>query len=198
MSKFTLTQFRQQLQAMLNVREDARFVRMLAGQTPSDFAWELLAVIGIIDAMTPNERADPECLDDSRVFRIARGSGRTAEQVRRLIAQFRDISEFCEQFDARRSTPNRDRSKASTRGFFHPSGDNPDRFFAELNRIERSRLLLSGTPGCLPFVESLLNNVCLQQQELTPPSFRQNCVRQVATSQIEPIADATHRTSAIQ
>jgi signal recognition particle subunit SRP54 len=43
---------------------------------------------GIINAMTPSERARPELLKASRKRRIAAGAGVTVQQVNRLLAQF--------------------------------------------------------------------------------------------------------------
>jgi signal recognition particle subunit SRP54 len=43
---------------------------------------------GIINAMTPAERAKPEILKASRKRRIASGSGASVQEVNRLLAQF--------------------------------------------------------------------------------------------------------------
>jgi len=45
-------------------------------------------VEGIIDSMTPQERARPEILKASRKRRIAAGAGVTVQEVNRLLAQF--------------------------------------------------------------------------------------------------------------
>ena len=42
----------------------------------------------IIQSMTPNERSNPALLNPSRKARIAKGSGRTLDEVNRLIKQF--------------------------------------------------------------------------------------------------------------
>ena len=44
----------------------------------------------IIGSMTPYERRNPSCLNGSRRQRIAAGSGRTIQEVNRLIKQFED------------------------------------------------------------------------------------------------------------
>ena len=44
----------------------------------------------IIGSMTPYERRNPSCLNGSRKQRIAAGSGRTIQEVNRLIKQFED------------------------------------------------------------------------------------------------------------
>jgi signal recognition particle subunit SRP54 len=43
---------------------------------------------GIINSMTPQERAKPEILKASRKRRIAAGAGVTVQEVNRLLAQF--------------------------------------------------------------------------------------------------------------
>ena len=42
----------------------------------------------IIQSMTPKERTHPECLNQSRRMRIAKGSGTTVQDVNRLVKQF--------------------------------------------------------------------------------------------------------------
>ena len=44
----------------------------------------------IIGSMTPYERRNPSCLNGSRKQRIAAGSGRTIQEVNRLVKQFED------------------------------------------------------------------------------------------------------------
>lgn len=49
---------------------------------------ELGRVRAMIQSMTPMERKYPDLLDDSRIARIARGSGHTVEEVRQLYDRF--------------------------------------------------------------------------------------------------------------
>jgi signal recognition particle subunit SRP54 len=51
-------------------------------------------VEAIILSMTPAERHDPSLLNGSRRARIARGSGRTIQEVNRLMEQFRDMQKM--------------------------------------------------------------------------------------------------------
>ncbi|HJS43112.1 MAG TPA: signal recognition particle protein [Gemmatimonadales bacterium] len=54
-------------------------------------------VEAIVLSMTPAERADPSLLNGNRKLRIARGSGRTVQEVNRLLEQFqqmRKLSKF--------------------------------------------------------------------------------------------------------
>ncbi|MED9995562.1 MAG: signal recognition particle protein, partial [Paludibacteraceae bacterium] len=45
----------------------------------------------IIQSMTPKERSNPQILNPSRKQRIANGSGRSIQEVNRLIKQFDDM-----------------------------------------------------------------------------------------------------------
>jgi len=48
-------------------------------------------VEAIVLSMTPGERADPSILTGSRRLRIARGAGRTVQEVNRLLEQFQQM-----------------------------------------------------------------------------------------------------------
>ena len=48
-------------------------------------------VVAIIRSMTPQERANPDIINNSRKERIARGSGTTMQEVNRLMTQFEQI-----------------------------------------------------------------------------------------------------------
>ena len=49
---------------------------------------DLAHVEAILQSMTPEERRKPEILKSSRKQRIAKGSGRSVEEVNRLLKQF--------------------------------------------------------------------------------------------------------------
>ncbi len=51
-------------------------------------------VEAIILSMTPKERSDPSLLNGSRRRRIAAGSGRTVQEVNRLLSQFKQMQKF--------------------------------------------------------------------------------------------------------
>jgi len=53
---------------------------------------------GIIDSMTPRERAKPELLKASRKRRIAAGAGVEVQEVNRLLAQFDQMQTMMKQF----------------------------------------------------------------------------------------------------
>ena len=55
-------------------------------------------VEAIILSMTPYERRHPEVLKASRKVRIAKGSGRTVEEVNRLLKQFEQMKDMMKKF----------------------------------------------------------------------------------------------------
>ena len=52
----------------------------------------------IILSMTPEERAKPDLINPSRKSRIAAGSGRSVEEVNRLLKQLKDMQKMMRQF----------------------------------------------------------------------------------------------------
>jgi signal recognition particle subunit SRP54 len=48
----------------------------------------------IVLSMTPYERRHPECLKNTRKQRIAKGSGRSVEEVNRLLKQFDQMKDM--------------------------------------------------------------------------------------------------------
>jgi signal recognition particle subunit SRP54 len=59
-----------------------------AAQNTSVSAKKMARIEGIINSMTPAERAKPELLKASRKRRIAAGAGATVQEVNQLLAQF--------------------------------------------------------------------------------------------------------------
>ena len=55
----------------------------------------------IIGSMTPYERRNPGCLNGSRKQRIAAGSGRSIQEVNRLVKQFEDTRRAMKQFSTK-------------------------------------------------------------------------------------------------
>jgi signal recognition particle subunit SRP54 len=54
-------------------------------------------VEAIVLSMTPQERRRPDILNGSRRARIARGSGRTVQEVNRLMEQFKQMQKLMKQ-----------------------------------------------------------------------------------------------------
>lgn len=59
---------------------------------------DLAHVEAIVSSMTPYERRHPEILKASRKQRIAKGSGRSVEEVNRLLKQFDSMKQMMKQF----------------------------------------------------------------------------------------------------
>jgi signal recognition particle subunit SRP54 len=55
---------------------------------------KLKHVEAIVLSMTPKERTDPDVIDGKRRVRIAKGSGRTVQEVNQLLAQFKQMQKF--------------------------------------------------------------------------------------------------------
>ncbi len=62
------------------------------GMTVDDKA--LVRIESMIQSMTPEERSRPELIDDSRSRRIARGSGRTVQDVKDLLQRFQGMRQM--------------------------------------------------------------------------------------------------------
>ena len=55
---------------------------------------KLKHVEAIVLSMTPKERADPELINGSRRLRIAKGSGRSVQEINQLLAQFKQMQKL--------------------------------------------------------------------------------------------------------
>ena len=63
--------------------------KALKGMDVDDNAF--VGIESIIQSMTPSERAEPGIINGSRRSRIAKGCGRSVEEVNRLLKQFEDM-----------------------------------------------------------------------------------------------------------
>jgi len=59
---------------------------------------DMAHVEAIILSMTPYERNHPEVLKNSRKQRISKGSGRSVEEINRLLKQFEQMKTMMKQF----------------------------------------------------------------------------------------------------
>ena len=59
---------------------------------------DIAHIEAIILSMTPYERKHPDCLKAKRKIRIANGSGRSVEEVNRLLKQFEQMKTMMKQF----------------------------------------------------------------------------------------------------
>jgi len=103
---FDLNDFREQIVQMRKMggigalldKLPAQFAQA-AGQLQGGMEEKAIRRIqGIIDAMTPQERANPDIIKASRKRRIAAGAGVTVQEVNRLLKQFDQTQRVMKQF----------------------------------------------------------------------------------------------------
>ena len=103
---FDLNDFKDQIAQMRNMggltslmdKLPAQFSQM-AGQLPAGAENKIVGrVEGIINSMTPAERAKPELIKASRKRRIAAGAGVQVQEVNRLLNQFEQTQKMMKQF----------------------------------------------------------------------------------------------------
>jgi signal recognition particle subunit SRP54 len=61
------------------------------GEMPEGFQFDEAAlgkIVAMVDSMTPSERTRPDSLNESRIKRVARGSGRKEKEVKDLLKQY--------------------------------------------------------------------------------------------------------------
>ncbi len=104
-NRFDLNDFRDQLQQVKKMGDMGSLLEKL----PAQFAQaasqlqggqaekQLRRTEGILNSMTPQERAKPELLKASRKRRIAAGSGVPVQEVNRLLAQFEQMQGMMKQ-----------------------------------------------------------------------------------------------------
>jgi signal recognition particle subunit SRP54 len=74
-------------------------IAQMAGQMPAGAENKMVGrVEGIINSMTPTERAKPEIIKASRKRRIATGAGVPVQEVNRLLNQFEQTQKMMKQF----------------------------------------------------------------------------------------------------
>ncbi|MFA5603989.1 MAG: signal recognition particle protein [Bacilli bacterium] len=104
--KFDLEDFLVQLNQIKKMGPLENLIKMIPGASkmglnnisinPKDFSH----VEAIILSMTPKERKNPNILKASRKIRIAKGSGRTVEEVNRLLKQFEQMKVMMKQMQS--------------------------------------------------------------------------------------------------
>jgi signal recognition particle subunit SRP54 len=99
---FTFEDFLSQLRQLKKMGSLESLLEMLPGVDLKGLQIDedaLVRVEAMINSMTPQERNDPRIIDGSRRRRIARGSGRTVQEVNQLLKQFRTIQNMIENMD---------------------------------------------------------------------------------------------------
>jgi signal recognition particle subunit SRP54 len=94
-NQFTLEEFRDQIRMVKKMGPLSGLMSMMPGMgqvREADLDSDaLVRVQAILDSMTPRERRRPQILNGSRKKRIARGSGRSVQEINRLLKQFAQI-----------------------------------------------------------------------------------------------------------
>jgi signal recognition particle subunit SRP54 len=94
---FTLNDFYNQLQmikkmgSLREVMSKLPFMDELMEQVPAEALddYELVRVESMIQSMTRSERSKPDIFNESRILRVAKGSGRKPQEVRDLLERFK-------------------------------------------------------------------------------------------------------------
>lgn len=105
---FDFNDFKEQIGQMRNMGGLASMMEKLpsqfaqaASQMPAGGEEKAIGRIeGIINSMTPSERAKPELLKASRKRRIAMGAGVQVQEVNRLLKQFEQTQKMMKQFSS--------------------------------------------------------------------------------------------------
>ncbi len=103
---FDLADFRSQITQMRNMGGLSSLMDKLPAQMAQAAAktdmnaaeQQIKRMQGIIDSMTPQERAKPELLKASRKRRIAAGAGVQVQEINRLLNQFEQMQTMMKQF----------------------------------------------------------------------------------------------------
>ncbi|HDG6168916.1 signal recognition particle protein [Staphylococcus aureus] len=103
-SSFTLDDFLEQLDQVKNLGPLDDIMKMIPGMNKMKGLDKLNMsekqidhIKAIIQSMTPAERNNPDTLNVSRKKRIAKGSGRSLQEVNRLMKQFNDMKKMMKQ-----------------------------------------------------------------------------------------------------
>ncbi len=106
--ELTLEDFREQLIQLKNMGPLDSLLAMIPGMKGAMKGLqvdenELIGITAIIDSMTVKERRTPRIIDGSRRRRIARGSGRSVQEINRLLNQFEQMRKMMKSMGKRGS-----------------------------------------------------------------------------------------------
>ena len=119
-NEFNLQDFLAQMQQMKKMGPLKDILKMIPGMNQLSLDdtqiddKSLSHVEAIILSMTPKERNNPDILNGSRKKRIAAGSGRSIQEVNRMLKQFEEMKKMMKQF----SNMGSGKSKGGKRGRF--------------------------------------------------------------------------------
>ena len=97
---FDLEDFLEQLNQIKKLVPLENLIKMIPGAKKMGLSnvninpKDLAHIEAIIQSMTPEERKNPDILKASRKIRIAKGSGRSVEEVNRLLKQFEEMKKM--------------------------------------------------------------------------------------------------------
>jgi signal recognition particle subunit SRP54 len=101
---FNLDDFLKQLQQVKKMGPLGQLLEMIPGMsqfrdqlTPEATDGEFRRIESLIQSMTREERHNPRIINASRKRRIARGSGRTVQEVNQLLREFRQMQRMMKQ-----------------------------------------------------------------------------------------------------
>jgi len=92
-TKFTFDDMKKQLELIARPGLMQKMLKLIPSLEEA-MGSEVRRMIGIIDAMTPEERRNPKLIDNSRRKRIARGSGIPPQDVDSLLRQHDMMKSF--------------------------------------------------------------------------------------------------------
>jgi signal recognition particle subunit SRP54 len=103
--RFDLNDFREQIGQMRKMgglsgmidKLPAQFAQAAAQVSATDSEKQICRIEGIINSMTPAERARPELIKASRKRRIASGSGVPVQEINRMLKQFEQMQAMMKQ-----------------------------------------------------------------------------------------------------
>ncbi len=104
--KFDLEDFLNQLNQIKKMGPLENLIKMIPGAAKMGLnnisinPKDLSHIEAIILSMTPSERKNPEILKASRKIRIAKGSGRSVEEINRLLKQFEQMKVMMKQMQS--------------------------------------------------------------------------------------------------
>ncbi|MFH1850842.1 MAG: signal recognition particle protein [Candidatus Neomarinimicrobiota bacterium] len=102
-NKFDLLDFRDQLRQLRKMGSMNQILGMIPGANRKLIKnlqvddRNLLWTEAIINSMTPAERSNPQIINGSRRLRIARGSGRSVQEINQLLKQFAQMQKMMRQ-----------------------------------------------------------------------------------------------------
>ncbi len=102
-NKFDFEDFKQQIQTIKKMGNMKDMLGMIPGVGSQLKNVDLddkrfIQIEAIINSMTPHERRNPQVLNASRKARIAKGSGKSANEVNAFIHQFDQMKKMMQQF----------------------------------------------------------------------------------------------------